>query len=66
MNSQVPGNVVLVVLESIMKAQTTESEKTETQVFSVYISMASVKEKRVLFSAQFLSLSASAAYKALP
>lgn len=49
-----------------MNAQTTESENTETQVFSVYISMASVKENRVLLSAQFLILSASAAYNALP
>lgn len=62
---QVPGNV-LPVLERIMKAQTTESEKTETQVFSVYISMASVKEKRARLSAQLRSLSASAAYNALP
>jgi hypothetical protein len=41
--NQVPGNV-LPVLERIMNAQTTESEKTDTQVFSVYISIASVKE----------------------
>lgn len=64
---QVPGNVLPdPVLERIMKAQTTESEKTETQVFSVYISMASVKEKRARLSAQLRSLSASAAYNALP
>lgn len=49
-----------------MKAQTTESENTDTQVFSVYISIASVKENRVRFSAQLRSRSASAAYKALP
>lgn len=53
-------------LESIMNAQTTESENTETHVFSVYISMASVKEKRVRLSAQLRILSASAAYTALP
>lgn len=63
--SQVPGNVLL-VLDRIMKAQTTESEKTDTQVFSVYISIASVKENRVRFSAQFRRRSASAAYNALP
>lgn len=57
---QVPGSVLL-VLDKMMKAQTTESEKTETHVFSVYISIASVNEKRVRLSAQFLSLSASAA-----
>lgn len=57
---QVPG-IVLVVLDKMMKAQTTESEKTDTQVFSVYISMASVNEKRVRLSAQLRSLSASAA-----
>lgn len=62
---QVPGNV-LPVLERIMKAQTTESEKTETQVLSVYISIASVNEKRARLSAQLRSLSASAAYNALP
>lgn len=61
-----PGNVLLVVLESMMKAQTTEREKTETQVFSVYISIASVNEKRVRLSAQLRSLSASAAYNARP
>ena len=49
-----------------MKAQTTESENTDTQVFSVYISIASVKENRVRFSAQLRSRSASAAYNALP
>jgi hypothetical protein len=49
-----------------MKAQTTESEKTDTQVFSVYISIASVKENLVRSSAQFRSRSASAAYNALP
>jgi hypothetical protein len=49
-----------------MNAQTTESENTETQVFSVYISIASVKEKRALLSAQLRILSASAAYTALP
>lgn len=53
-------------LESMMKAQTTEREKTETHVFSVYISIASVKENRVLFSAQLRILSASAAYSAFP
>ena len=63
--NQVPGRVLFVV-ERMMKAQTTEREKTDTQVFSVYISIASVKEKRVRFSAQFRILSASAAYKALP
>lgn len=63
--NQVPGRVLFVV-ERIMKAQTTEREKTDTQVFSVYISIASVKEKRVRFSAQFRILSASAAYRALP
>lgn len=57
---QVPGSVLL-VLDKMMKAQTTESEKTETHVFSVYISMASVNENRVLLSAQLRSLSASAA-----
>lgn len=62
---QVPGNV-LDVLDNIMNAQTTEREKTETHVFSVYISIASVMEKRVRFSAQFLRRSASAAYSALP
>lgn len=62
---QVPGNV-LPVLERIMKAQTTESENTETQVFSVYISIASVNENRARFSAQLRSRSASAAYNALP
>jgi hypothetical protein len=50
----------------MMKAQTTEREKTDTHVFSVYISIASVKENRVLFSAQLRILSASAAYSALP
>lgn len=54
------------VLERMMNAQTTESEKTDTHVFSVYISIASVNEKRVRLSAQFLILSASAAYNALP
>lgn len=63
--NHVPGNAVP-ELERIMKAQTTESEKTETQVFSAYISMASVKEKRARLSAQFRILSASAAYSALP
>lgn len=63
--NQVPGSVVFVV-ERIMKAQTTEREKTDTQVFSVYISIASVKEKRVRFSAQLRILSASAAYRAFP
>lgn len=63
--SQVPGNVLL-VLERIMKAQTTESENTDTQVFSVYISIASVNENLVRFSAQFRIRSASAAYNALP
>jgi hypothetical protein len=53
-------------LESIMNAQTTESENTETHVVSVYISMASVKEKRARLSAQLRILSASAAYTALP
>lgn len=62
---QVPGNE-LPVLERMMKAQTTESEKTDTQVFSVYISIASVKENRVRFSAQLRIRSASAAYSALP
>lgn len=62
---QVPG-MLLPVLESIMKAQTTESEKTDIHVFSVYISIASVKENRARFSAQFRSRSASAAYNALP
>lgn len=57
---QVPGKL-LVVLERIMKAHTTDSEKTDIQVFSVYISIASVKEHRVLFSAQLRSRSASAA-----
>lgn len=56
----------MLVLESIMKAHTTESEKTDNQVFSVYISIASVKEKRVRFSAQLRIRSASAAYNALP
>ena len=60
-----PGKA-LPELESIIKAQTTESEKTETQVFSVYISMASVKENRARLSAQLRILSASAAYSALP
>lgn len=59
-SNQVPGSVLL-VLDKMMKAQTTESEKTETHVFSVYISIASVNEKRVRLSAQFRSLSASAA-----
>jgi len=63
--NQVPGNV-LPVLERIMNAQTTESEKTDTQVFSVYISIASVKENWARFSAQLRSRSASAAYNALP
>jgi hypothetical protein len=49
-----------------MNAQTTESEKTDTQVFSVYISIASVKENWARFSAQFRIRSASAAYNALP
>lgn len=53
-------------LESMMKAHTTDRENTETQVFSAYISIASVKEKRALLSAQLRSLSASAAYSALP
>jgi hypothetical protein len=53
-------------LERIMNAQTTESENTETHVFSVYISMASVNEKRARLSAQLRILSASAAYTALP
>lgn len=61
-----PGAALPVVLERIINAQTIESENTETHVFSVYISMASVNEKRVRLSAQFLSLSASAAYNALP
>lgn len=65
LTTHVPGNV-LPVLERIMKAQTTESEKTDTQVFSVYISIASVKENRVRFSAQLRRRSASAAYNALP
>lgn len=60
-----PGKAVP-ELESMMKAQTTDSEKTETQVFSAYISMASVKEKRARLSAQLRILSASAAYNALP
>lgn len=60
-----PGKLLL-VLERIIKAQTTESEKTDTQVSSVYISVASVKEKRVRFSAQLRIRSASAAYNALP
>lgn len=60
-----PGKL-LFVLERIIKAQTTESEKTDTQVFSVYISVASVNEKRVRSSAQFRIRSASAAYNALP
>ena len=64
-NIQVPGNE-LPVLDRMMKAQTTDREKTETQVFSVYISIASVIEKRVRSSAQFLIRSASAAYNALP
>lgn len=50
----------------MMKAQTTEREKTDTHVFSVYISIASVKENWVLFSAQLQILSASAAYSAFP
>lgn len=50
----------------MMNAQTTESENTDTQVFSVYISIASVNEKRVRLSAQLRSRSASAAYSALP
>lgn len=62
----VPGKELGVVLCKMMKAQTTEREKTETHVFSVYISIASVKDNLVLFSAQFLSLSASAAYNARP
>lgn len=53
-------------LESMMKAHTTDRENTETQVFSAYISIASVKEKRARLSAQLRSLSASAAYSALP
>ena len=61
-----PGNVLLPVLERIMKAQTTERENTDTHVFSVYISIASVKENRARFSAQFRIRSASAAYNALP
>lgn len=60
-----PGNE-LPVAERMMNAQTTESEKTETQVFSVYISIASVNENLVRFSAQLRSRSASAAYNALP
>lgn len=60
-----PGNV-LPVLERMMKAQTTEREKTDTQVFSVYISIASVKEIRVRFSAQLRIRSASDAYNAFP
>ena len=64
-NIQVPGNE-LPVLDRMMKAQTTDREKTETQVFSVYISIASVIGKRVRSSAQFLIRSASAAYNALP
>jgi len=59
-------SMLLPVLERIMKAHTTESEKTGNKVFSVYISIASVKENRARSSAQFRSLSASAAYKALP
>lgn len=66
MCGHVPGKELGVVLDKMIKAQTTEREKTETQVFSVYISIASVKENLVLFSAQFLSLSASAAYNARP
>lgn len=62
---QVPGKLLL-VLERIMKAQTTESEKIDTQVFSEYISIASVSEKWARFAAQFRTRSASAAYKALP
>lgn len=49
-----------------MNAQTTERENTETHVFSVYISMASVKEKRARLSAQLRIRSASAAYTAFP
>lgn len=64
-NHHVPGKV-LPELDRIIKAQTTEREKTETHVFSVYISMASVIENLVRFSAQFLNRSASAAYRALP
>lgn len=64
-HTQVPGKV-LPVLETIMKAQTMESENTDTQVVSVYISIASVKENRARFSAQLRSRSASAAYNALP
>jgi hypothetical protein len=44
-----------------MKAHTTERENTETHVFSVYISMASVKENCARLSAQLRILSASAA-----
>lgn len=64
-SNYVPGKLLL-VLERIMNAQTTESEKTDNHVFSVYISIASVKENRARFSAQFLSRSASAEYNALP
>jgi len=61
----VPG-ILLPVLERIMKAHTTESENTGNKVFSVYISIASVKENRARSSAQLRSRSASAAYNALP
>ena len=60
-----PGKLLL-VLDRMMKAHTTESEKTDNHVFSVYISIASVKENRVRFSAQLRIRSASAAYNALP
>lgn len=53
-------------LERMMKAQTTEREKTESQVLSAYISMASVNEKRARLSAQLRIRSASAAYSARP
>lgn len=59
----VPGGVTVAV-ERIMNAQTTESENTETHVFSVYISIASVKENRARLSAQLRIRSASAAYTA--
>lgn len=54
------------VLERMMNAHTTESENTDTHVFSVYISIASVNENLVRSSAQLRMRSASAEYSALP
>ncbi|XXG63663.1 hypothetical protein AAC387_Pa05g1798 [Persea americana] len=59
-HNQVPG-IEPAELERIMKARTTESENTDTQVLSVYISMVSVKENRAPLSAQFRIRPASVA-----